>query len=84
MRKSTFLLLIFASLFYGAKAQDSLAWAAPGTYPDLITSGTYNATAIIGDTLYAHVTEGFSTPTKTIQKYYINDPSVGGGSWLPS
>lgn len=81
MKKFTFLFLLCISVFQVMKAQDTLIWATPATYPDITVAGMYNEAAVIGDTLYAHITGGLATAT--IEKYYIADPSVGGGSWVP-
>ena len=81
MKKITLLFLICISAFQVLKAQDTLIWAAPATYPDITVAGMYNEAAVIGDTLYAHITGGLATAK--IEKYYIADPSIGGGSWVP-
>jgi len=82
MKKITLLFLICISAFQVLKAQDTLIWAPAGTYPNISQAGHFNATAIIGNTLYAHLTINGLTATATIQKYQITDPSVGGGSWI--
>jgi len=80
MKKLSALVLLFISVFVYAQT-DTLIWSPSATFPDISTAGQYNESVVVGDTLYAHITAAGGAST-TIDKYVINDPLLGGGTWI--
>lgn len=79
--KNFTLLLLLTSLYLGAFSQtDTLIWTSAGTYPDISVPAIYNDAVVFGDTLYAKINNAGSAAA-TFEKYYIDDPSMGGGAW---